>query len=139
MGKYFPQQGDLNKMRKEPHPIWRGIGCFLILIVPVISYALSFLVINMLETAGYPMPLGLGGYPAMPDLLFRVPGLVGILSWIEGRYNLYAYLALTLAMILVVAGVFSFFYALMYRMVGPPRYTRLDAPPTNVKVRKYRR
>jgi len=43
-----------------------------------------------------------------------------------------------MAMILF-SGIFSFLNALLYRMIGPPRYTPLDAPAPRVKTKRYTR
>lgn len=139
MGKYVRERTTLSERTKLPHPIWRGIGCFAILIIPVISYGLAILLVGYALERGISIPVELLGYPVMPDWLFGVPGLVGALSWIQSQPNLYAYLIATFFMMLVVSGTFSFIYAIMYRFIGPPRYTRLDAPPSNIKVKKYKR
>jgi len=69
--------------RKEPHPIWRGIGCLILLIVPAMSLGLSTILVEMAPGLGIALPPGLLGRPLMPALLFRVPGLVPILNWIQ--------------------------------------------------------
>lgn len=123
----------------EPHPIWRGIGCVIMLIIPVVSFALSVLSVDLAIRRGVQLPSGLTGYPVMPPILFRVPGLVGILNWIQSQYNLYAYLTMSFFFIILLTGVIALIYALMYRVTAPPRYTGFDAPPPNTKVKKYKR
>ncbi len=125
--------------RNEPHPIWRGIGCVIILFVPVLSYILSTIAVDYALKSGIQIPAGLLGSPVMPDWLFVVPGLVGFLNWIESQYNLYAYLLMALFFAVALGGVMSLVYAILYRIAGPPRYTELDAPPPSVKTKKYTR
>ncbi len=140
MSKYssYQRTTDLRR-RNEPHPVWRGIGCAIILIVPVLSFFLSKIAVDYAVDQGIRLPTELSGYPVMPDWLYFVPGFVGILRWIEGRYNLYAYLVMAFFMAVFLGGVLSLLYAVLYRVVGPPRYTPLDAPPVNIKVKKYKR
>ncbi len=139
MGKYVRETTSLDNRVKQPHPVWRGIGCLVLLIIPVISYALAVLLVGYALQTGFAIPVQLLGYPVMPVWLFKVPGLIGLLNWIQSQPNLYAYLITTLFTLLFVSGVFSVFYAVTYRIIGPSRYTRLDAPPPKIKVKKYRR
>lgn len=140
MSKYGDYNRQVNlRRRSEPHPIWRGIGCAIILIIPVLAYILGAIAVDYAVKEGIRLPEGLAGYPVMPDWLFYVPGLVPLLSWIEGRYNLYAYLLMAFFFTVALGGVVSLVYAIMYRMVGPKQYTHLDAPPANIKVKKYKR
>ena len=125
--------------RKEPHPIWRGIGCLIMLLVPALSLGISVLLIEMALSLGIQLPPGLLGYPLMPNILFRVPGLVAILNWIHSINNLYAILVGAFAIAIILASLLALGYAFLYRLVGPPRYSPLDAPPPNIKVRKYKR
>ncbi len=139
MSKYGSFRKVIPPKSYEPHPIWRGIGCFIILILPIMSYAISVLVVQYAVEQGIRLPDGLAGYPVMPDVLFRVPGLVDLLFWIQSQNNLYAYLLVAFFCIVILGGVFTFVYALMYRVSGPSPYSQFDAPPPNVKVKKYRR
>lgn len=127
------------KSRREPHPVWRGIGCLMMLFLPVISYAISMLTVDEAMRQGIRLPEGLVMNPVMPEFLFRVPGLVDLLYWIQAQDHLYAYLLVAFFILVLLGGIFSFAYALLYRVVGPPAYSQFDAPPPKVKVKKYRR
>jgi hypothetical protein len=140
MSKYHTYERRARPMRRnEPHPIWRGIGCFTMLLVPAMSLALSIILVEEALKNGFPIPRELLGWPTMPPLLFHVPGLVKLLNWIESLNNLYAILAGAFILTLFLGSVFALIYAFAYRVVGPPRYTALDAPPPNVKTRRYKR
>ena len=41
--------------------------------------------------------------------------------------------------IVILGGIFSLVYAVMYRAVAPSRYGPMDAPPPKVKIKKYKR
>ena len=139
MSKYRPYERKTPPSRKEPHPIWRGIGCLIILMVPVLSFGISTILVQLAPSLGIQIPVELLGRPLMPDIMFQVPGLVGILNWIQSLDNLYAILVGTFTVTVIFGGVLAFGYALIYRFIGPPRYTSLDAPSSNFKVKKYKR
>ncbi len=121
------------------HPVWRGIGCLLILFVPVLSYILAAATVQLTVDQNWPMPYQLMGYPVIPVLLWKDIGIVPLLSFIQSQNNLYAILALTLVYIVFFSALYSFGYAFLYRFIGPSRYGPLDAPPPKVKVRRYTR
>ena len=139
MSKYGSYRKAAPPKSYEPHPVWRGIGCFIMLILPILSYIISVLTVDYGLKQGVRLPDGLGGYPVMPDVLFKIPGLVGLLVWIQGQPNLYAYLLVTFFVLVLLAGTLALVYAIMYRVTGPSPYSEFDAPPQNIKVKKYRR
>jgi H+/Cl- antiporter ClcA len=119
--------------------IWRGIGCLLGLIVPLISWFLASGTLHLALLRGWPLPYQLLGYPVMPIDLWKVPGLPPILFFIEHQQHLYLALVLTVAYTVVISAVLSFGYALVYRFVGPPRYGPLDLPQLQYRVGRYKR
>lgn len=139
MSKYRTYEKKTPARSREPHPIWRGIGCLIMLLVPALSLGISTILVQIAPSFGIQLPEDLLGRPVMPELLFQVPGLVGILNWIQSLNNLYAILVGTFTFMILLAGLLALVYAFIYRVVGPPRYTGMDAPPPNVKVRKYKR
>lgn len=139
MSKYGSLRKATPPKSYEPHPIWRGIGCFLMLILPPISYVISILTVDYAIQQGIRLPEGLAGYPVMPEWLFSIPGLVSILYWIQSLNNLYANLLVGFFILVALAGVMAMIYAVMYRISGPPQYSEFDAPPPRRKVKKYRR
>ena len=139
MSKYQNYQKPSPTRLKEPHPIWRGIGCLTMLIVPAISIGISSTLVQMAPSFGLQIPAELMGPPLMPSVLFQVPGLVGLLYWIQGRNNLYAILLGALVVAVGMGGVIALVYAIIYRVVGPPRYSDVDVPMSSSKVKKYKR
>jgi len=124
---------------ERPHAIWRGIGCLIILIVPVISCAAAYMVSESAIANHWPLPYQLMGYPVVPSLFWKVGALAPVWIFIQSQNNLYLLMAFTIAFIAVLAVVVSIIYALAYRYVGPPRYGPLDEPPPNIKVKRYKR
>jgi hypothetical protein len=123
----------------SPHPIWRGIGCLMIVIVPVMAFTLGLLTVQIALALNWPVPIQLTGYPVLPASLFSVNILVPILIFIEHQNNFYALMTLTILYTVVLGALFSLIYAIIYRFVGPPKYGPQDAPPPNIKVRPYKR
>jgi hypothetical protein len=139
MGKYTTYQKKPPVRSNEPHPVWRGIGCVIWLILPVISYGLSAMTVSYAVKKGIQFPSAITGYPVMPGILFRIPGLVVLLNWLQSQYNLYTILLVAFFFVVMLAGAIAIIYALMYRASAPPRYSGVDAPPMNIKVKKYKR
>jgi hypothetical protein len=141
MGKY----DSLNRRRKTapvsegPHPIWRGIGCLMLVIVPVISFGFAVITMDTATRLEWPIPAQFFGYIRLPDFLYDSRVLVPVLNAITGVENLYGYIVFTFIYIVLLGGVMSFLYAVAYRVVGPPRYGPLDMPPRKGPVKRYRR
>jgi hypothetical protein len=100
----------------EIHPVWRGIGCLLMVLIPVISYAGAVLIIreNLIR----------GWLPIPAQLASRV-----ILPYVGGVPYFFATLIVAALLTLVGFGLITALYALIYGLVGPSRYGPLDAPP----------
>jgi len=125
---------------EKPHPIWRGIGCIIMLIVPLISLALGKVTLDYGLEAGWPIPFELLGNPIVPDLFWKVYALAPLWGFIQSQTNLYAVLSFALLYLIVLAAFTSVAYSLLYRMIGPPQYSPLDAPPPKgIKAKRYKR
>lgn len=138
MGKYAPSVRRSNIKPERPHPVWRGIGCLIMIIVPVLSYAAASVTMPALREAGL-VPYDLMGTPRVPDWMWISPVVAGFFQRIIGRPMFSAIMLLTVLYIIFLGGFFSFAYALLYRFVGPPRYGPTDAEPVRKKIRKYTR
>ena len=132
------QRRAVRRQRQLP-AIWRGIGCLFILTVPVISFILAAATVQIAVDQQWPMPYQLMGYPIMPKLLFKIPGLVPLLTFIQAQRNLYAVLMITVVYIVIIGALISLVYSVVYKLMGPSRYGPLDVPPPSVKVRPYKR
>jgi hypothetical protein len=118
------------------HPIWRGIGCILLIVVPILSFI--FARFFMTSVNWFPMPIEL-----LRPVIFSYYGSVPIDSiiyrindFLNGRL-LYGDLFFTVIFAALAFGVLSIGYGTLYRLIGPPRYGPLDSPP--VKQRRSRR
>ncbi len=138
MGKYKSGVRQPEPLPTGPQPIWRGIGCLLIILVPILSYAAAVLTMPFFFNRGV-VPGELLFTPQPPDWLWIAPVLAQIFRFLFGRYAILATLLLTLIYILFIGGVLTVFYAFIYRMAAPSRYGPMDAPPPRIKVKKYKR
>ena len=141
MGKYdsFNRRRQI-KAVNETHPIWRGIGCLMLVIVPLISLGFAVLTMDSALRLEWPFPRQFLGYTRMPDFLYNSQVLVPILNAIANVEHLTGYLAFTFIYVIILGAIMSFVYAAVYRLVGPPVYGPLDVPPPkNFRPRRYKR
>jgi len=138
MGKY--QSGVKRKevIHTGPQPIWRGIGCLLIILVPILSYAAADLSMPFFMEQNL-VPRELLFTPQTPGWLRIVPGIAQAYQFLFGRYAILATLLLTIIYIILIGGIMTVSYSFIYRLSAPSRYGPMDAPPPNIKVKKYKR
>ena len=138
MGRYKETIKEVDQKVERPHPIWRGIGCLIIIIVPILSFAAANVSMPFFLNRGL-VPNELLFTPELPRWLWYAPVLAQIIQYLFGRFAIFATLILTFIFIVILGGIFSVIYATMYRIVAPARYGPLDAPPPKVKIKKYTR
>ena len=138
MGRYRDTMKQVDQKAEGPPPIWRGIGCLLIVLVPIISYAAAYVSMPFFLNRGL-VPRELLFTPAAPDWLWVSPVLAQAYLFLFGRYAIFATLLLTVIYIVLIGGFISVLYSIMYQAVAPSRYGPTDAPPPRVKVKKYKR
>jgi hypothetical protein len=74
-----------------------------------------------------------------PDWVLRMKILRDVAYFITTIDNFWALLIFFFIALIVLAGLFSFLYTLVYQQIGPPRYSVLDAPPSSHKPGKHSR
>jgi len=106
------------------HPVWRGIGCLFMLLIPVLSYAGAIVLVEANLRDGW--------VPLSRELAAEV--LVPAIGPVP---HLYANLIAAALLMLLGFGLLVVFYSLLFRLVGygPPKPGLKDAPP----VRRTRR
>jgi hypothetical protein len=108
----------------EIHPIWRGIGCLLIILIPLLSYGIGSIVSN----SGFLQ--NLFGVQLPPELTapVNIPR-IGVIQ------NLYLNLFLAVVISVILFAILTVLYSVVYRVAGPPKYGPLDAPPVKRRGR----
>jgi hypothetical protein len=139
MSKYTKYQKPKEIEEKKVHPIWRGIGCILAILLPVVSYFLSIELVNFGLANQWPFPGELMGYVHIPRQVWVVNLPSSIIGPINSFPNLLAVILFTFVILLLLSGLISWIYSLLYRVIGPPKLSPLDAAPIKTKnVRKSR-
>jgi hypothetical protein len=117
MGKFDRYEARQVKQEKvhKIHPVWRGIGCLMIIIIPVMAYAAADV---FLQAAP-----GLGLFPRSSDIYRNID-----LGFYVAPISL-GMVVFTILFAMVGFLLFSVLYSIVYRMAGPPRYGPTDAPP----------
>jgi len=140
MGKYTSRSRKLEAPRNPGvHPVMRGIGCLMIVIVPILAYGMSVILVNIGVQSGWPIPPDWLGTPTFHPLLWRLSGLATILAFLQAQTNLTAVLVFTVAVSVFIGGVMSVIFGYIYRLFGPSQYGPTDSPPIRVKVKRYKR
>ena len=137
MSKYMKYQ-HASPRKKEMHPIWRGIGCILLVIIPLMAFGLMLVIAPAIIRTGL-VPHQLLGYVHFPVWAFRFHITSVIAIFIGSLNNLWFNIIVFFVMLLILAGITSLLYSALYQVVGPVRYTPLDAPPSKYKSKKYTR
>lgn len=88
---------------KKIHPIWRGIGCVLMVLLPVISYAASIIIVEE----------NIKNHWVEIPYFLRTP--------ILGDPNALVKVMLTLVMTMLLFSLITFLTVIIFRMFGRPR------------------
>jgi hypothetical protein len=141
MGKYdyFKRAQEDDNSKKEVHPVWRGIGCLLNILTPIISGAAAMVVVEYGKSQGWPFLSQLGGYFRFSDVFYRIAFVKVVANYISSIPDFKALALFFVVFVMVFSSIFAIINAVLYRTFGPPRYSRLDAPAPRVKTKRYTR
>lgn len=121
MSNYSLYQKKEKKPKKTIHPIWRGIGCVLLVVIPFISYiAADFLITNHEDFSWVVITQELMvNYPKDPYILEKI-----------------FYTAIIVFILYLILTVITFF---VDRFFGPSHYGPYDVPPNEVEIKRSKR
>ena len=139
MSKYQSYQKQKDLPRNEVHPVWRGIGCIIILITPIISGAAAKVLLDLGKMQHWPFLYDLSDYVRFPEYIYKIPGVLIVANYISSIPYFKALALFFILLLIIFSGVFAVLNAMLYRLVGPPRYTPLDEPAPRVKTKRYTR
>jgi hypothetical protein len=120
------------------NPVWRGIGCILLVVVPLLAFGLMELLVPVLIKTGK-VPYQLVGYVHFPDWAYKVMIISSIARFIGSLNNLWLNIITFFVIVLLLTTIASLLYTWIYSLVGPAQYTKLDAPPSKHKAKAYKR
>jgi hypothetical protein len=130
MGKYNKYAVSRSKDDKqwEVHPVWRGIGCLLGILVPIMSYTgAALLVRENFQNNWFKVPEELAATVDFSQIYRFLPGLKTFFLNLGPIY--YLEILLTFVFLVIGFGAISVLYSTMYSAVGPSRYGAYDSPP----------
>jgi hypothetical protein len=128
MGKYGSFKQQPFKRPYEVHPIWRGIGCIMMILIPLVSIVGSLVLIDTGQKQGWPLPYELMGNPRFPAMAYQIPVIEDLARSISSVNNLYAIAVFSIVFMILGFAIISLVYSFAFKAVGPSRYTPLDAP-----------
>jgi hypothetical protein len=116
------------------HPVWRGIGCALIILVPVMAWAGADIFMEVKPF--FEMPKELLDPVIIPVTPNSQANLIidffnRLLSGVQ-----YGHFFFTAVFSFLGFGVLSVLYGLFYRIAGPPRYSQFDVKPIRSPKRR---
>ncbi|PKO18415.1 MAG: hypothetical protein CVU39_02970 [Chloroflexi bacterium HGW-Chloroflexi-10] len=116
----YQRQDTKKSQGQRIHPIWRGIGFALIILIPIMAYFTALLLIDL----NYQ-----NGWMAIPrDLLVQGKDSMLLIK---------AILTLVISLLLfLILQIITFF---LFRILGPSRYGPLDVPSVRYRGKKYKR
>jgi len=120
------------------NPYMRGIGCLLMVVVPVFSYLVGSDLAGkgiglQILSADWYKPLTLS------EKLTQVSIFSAINGWLANHTILPASLAIAVVVTIVVGGIISIIFGYMYNLLSPAKYSGMDVPAPRVKTKKYKR
>lgn len=120
---YKRYEGDQQNFPR-PHDVWRGIGCILMVVIPLMSFGISTVLIPW-------MKVNIDGFRLPPELSADIElPLIGMVQDLWGVLTLTVFLTVTLYALLAI------FNAMIYSMTASKNMTALTAPPKKYKKKR---
>jgi hypothetical protein len=115
------------------HPVWRGIGCALLILVLIMSWYGTKLFLQSNEKIV--LPRELTRVVSIPYT--HVSGIDRLIGEINNYFSrtgfVFGQIFFTTIFAIIGFGVMSVIYAVMYKVAGPPRYGPFDVPPNQMR------
>jgi hypothetical protein len=124
---------------KEIHPVWRGIGLVINLLSPIISAAAAIVVVDYGKSQNWPFLASLSGTVRFPYIFYTIPWIRNVAEYLSTIPYLQALVLFFVIFVFLFSSIFAVINAMLYRMMGPPRYSPIDAPAPRVKTKRYTR
>ncbi|HEB65290.1 MAG TPA: hypothetical protein ENJ02_07095 [Chloroflexi bacterium] len=116
------------------HPIWSGIGCLLVVLIPLAGWALSAPALDLATAQGISISPELSKAVWIPPLSLGESSIGGM--WVS---LFYARLLFTSVLSVVVFTLLTLVYSLIYRMSGGGKGNPLDLDMPRSSGRRRRR
>jgi hypothetical protein len=115
------------------HPIWRGIGCALILLIPIMAWYAAVLFFQTNKTI--PLSYAISKPITIPySQIPEIDRIIAIFNQYTVSHNLIVgQFLLTIVFMFIGFGILSLIYAVFFKAAGPSRYGPFDVPPDVMK------
>ncbi len=115
------------------NPAWRGIGCILFLLVPIMAWVGAVMILQ--SNLKFPLPWELNRSVIIPFIhvaaIDRV--ILSINQYFQASGFVFGQFFFTVIFIFIGYGIMAFLYSILYKIGGPPRYGPFDVPPSSMK------
>jgi hypothetical protein len=131
---FSSQQYDRHREQRpwKINPVWRGIGCVLLLLIPIMSWFGSSLFLQTNQKVN--LPRELTRVIVIP--FTHVAEIDRVILQINHYFNatgfVFGQIFFTIIFSFIGFGVMALLYAILYQVAGPPRYGPFDVPPDKV-------
>lgn len=115
------------------HPVWLGIGCALLILVPIMSWFGTTLFLQSNEKIVLPKELTIIVNIPYTHIVQIDRIIISINRYFESTGFVFGHVFFTIIFSFIGFGLISVIYAVMYRVGGPPRYGPFDVPPNSVR------
>jgi hypothetical protein len=115
------------------HPIWRGIGCALIILIPIMAWFGAALLLQNSQQIPYsyelsrPVTFHYSGVPEIDQVIADFNHYTVANNLSIGQF------LFTFLLTFIGFGLVSMVYAIMMRAAGPSRYGPFDIPPNMMR------
>jgi len=115
------------------HPVWRGIGCALILLIPIMAWYAAVLFFQTNKTI--PLSYTISKPITIPySQVQEIDRILAIFNQYTVSHNLIVgQFLLTVVFLFIGFGILSLIYAVFFKAAGPSRYGPFDIPPDVMK------
>jgi hypothetical protein len=117
------------------HPIWRGIGCIMAILIPLISYTAAYILARAnYENGWVSIPAELTGWVNLAPVLRLAPWIGQLISASTRIYKLD--LALTVVLTIIFFGLLTLLYSILYTSTGVTKTDPYYVPPVRKSPKK---
>jgi len=126
-------RSEKTERRWKINPIWRGIGCFLLLLIPIMAWFTAELFLDsgqqiiQSDSLYRPITIKFINIAEIDKIIADINTYFDSNNLVGGQFFF------TIIFSVIGYGFLAFIYAVLYRVIGPPRYGPFDVPPNVMK------
>ncbi len=139
MSKYQMYQMRQKRVRRRGvHPIWQGIGCVMLIVIPLLAWGIEEILFQIALQQRWPIPYEWTLPPRWPQWMWQLSFLRPFLNSTQSWTHFTARLVAWIAVMFLLWSMIFLVYAIVYKMGAPSDPVRELLPPPS-KVKRYRR